>query len=110
MNFLLEWDEGLHPTAALSSFEKAVPSILDRIKCMEEDKSRKAMFEEIVWPLIKDHAVEIQNQAWFMPLAKSRHGEVKTLTLALLKKDFRDVWKIFINRPEGKLTRIERPR
>lgn len=110
MNFLLEWDEGLHPTAALSSFEKSVPSILDRIKCMEEDKLRKAMFEEILWPWMKDQAVEIQSQPWFEPLAKSRHGEVKTLTLALLKKDFREAWKVFINRPEGKLTGIERPR
>jgi hypothetical protein len=111
IDFLLEWSEGLHPSASPTEFEKTIPSLLDELESLEGDQANAAFFEKILWPWLQEHAVEIKSEAWFKPLAKSRHPEeVKTLTLALIRKDFRDVWKVFADRPVGRLYRITRSR
>ena len=109
MNFVVEWDCGLHPLAQISSAEQGIPAVLDRIQGMGGDKASREMFEKIVWPILDSWKSEITTQPWFDSLARHAKGDERNPTLPNLKPEFMRVWKVFINRPEGRLTRIERP-
>lgn len=109
MYFVLEWSWGLHPLSQISSAEQGIPAVLDRIQGMGEDEGTREMFEKIVWPILQSWESEIIKQPWFDSLARHAKGDERNPTLPNLKEEFMRVWKVFINRPVGRLTRIERP-
>jgi hypothetical protein len=110
MNFVVDWNLGLHPFSKISSAEQAIPATLDKIQGMGEDEAAREMFNRIIWPILRSWDAEIRAEDWFEPLARHAKGcEVRNITLPLLKSEFMRVWKVFIDRPEGRLNRIERP-
>jgi len=110
MQFVVEWDCGLHPLAQISSAEKGIPAALDKIQGKGEDEAKGEMFNCIIWPILRSWDAEIRAEDWFEQLARRAKGcDVRNITLPLLKSEFRRVWKVFIDRPEGRLNRIERP-
>lgn len=112
MNFVLEASCGLHPLSKISSAEQGIPAVLDRIQGMGKDEAAREMFEKIIWPIIQSFESEIREETWFEQRAQNAKGaraEKRKANLSNLKEDFKDVWKVFFDRPVGRLSRIERP-
>ena len=110
IRIIIDWSEGLHPSASLTEFEKTIPSLLDELESLGGDQANDAFFEKILWPWMQAHAAEIEKQPGFEKQARSRHGEAKKMTLALVKPDFKRAWRIYADRPEGRLYPITRSR
>ena len=115
IQFLLEWSEGLHPSASPTEFEKSIPTIYEGLESLEGYQLQSEMFEKIVWPWLQENENEIKSEAWFFQKARNaKNNEVKNPSLGLLKDEFRDMWcgedgSPFTKRPVGRLYRIERP-